>query len=346
MTTAETAPRRTAPRIARKLALQLFVLAIAVHFLLPQLSGLRATGHALTHSTWWVPLGAIGLEALSLLAYAELLRTALLCARSEAPRGLLQRTVVAGLALGRTLPGGTTAALPVIVGTLKSAGLDAAVTTASMAAAGLLSSLVLASLLPIGAALAFATGNIGGHLLGIGALTVAFGALVVGVRPALRHPDAAGGIVERAVGLVARGPLRRRIDPHAAGLAVHRGIEAAGRLANDARGLRTAAAWAAANWFLDAGALTLLACTIGRGTPLGALLLAYVVGQLVAAIPLTPGGIGVVETAMTGALVAAGAPAGAATATVLSWRIVSFWLPILAGLALVPTLHGGRKRSR
>ena len=347
VTAAETraGPRRI-PRIARKVSLQLFVLAVAVHFLLPQLSGLRDTGHALAHAAWWVPLIVVALEAASLLSYAELLRTALLCARSEAPRGFLQRTVVAGLALGRTLPGGTTAALPVIVGSLRGAGLDAAVATASMAASGLISSLVLALLLPIGALLAFASGTTGGSILGIAGLATVLIALIVAVRPILKHPETAGAVVQKIVRGIARGPLRHRVDPEQVGEAVARALMGAGRLASDRRGLTVAGAWATANWLFDAAALTMLAVTIGTGTPLGALLLAYVVAQLAAAVPLTPGGIGVVETAMTGVLVAAGAPAAAATATVLSWRLVSFWLPILVGLALVPTLHGRNKANK
>jgi uncharacterized protein (TIRG00374 family) len=85
-------------------------------------------------------------------------------------------------------------------------------------------------------------------------------------------------------------------------------------------------------------ALTAVAVTVGRGTPLTAILLAYIIGQLAAAIPLTPGGVGIVETAMIASLVAAGAPVAAATATVLGWRLFSYFLPILAGLGLLPTL--------
>jgi uncharacterized protein (TIRG00374 family) len=60
---------------------------------------------------------------------------------------------------------------------------------------------------------------------------------------------------------------------------------------------------------------------------------------LVMALPLTPGGVGVVEATMIGVLVATGSPGGAATAAVLGWRLVSHWLPILVGLAILPTLH-------
>ena len=48
---------------------------------------------------------------------------------------------------------------------------------------------------------------------------------------------------------------------------------------------------------------------------------------------------------MIGALVTAGAPAAAATATVLGWRLVSHWLPIVVGLALLPTVTGRRAGS-
>lgn len=103
--------------------------------------------------------------------------------------------------------------------------------------------------------------------------------------------------------------------------------------------LRTACGWAAANWLLDVAVLVVLAVTVGQGVPLSAILISYVVAQLAAAVPLTPGGVGIVETAMVGVLVASGAPGAAATATVLGWRLISHWLPIPVGLALLPTLR-------
>jgi uncharacterized membrane protein YbhN (UPF0104 family) len=47
---------------------------------------------------------------------------------------------------------------------------------------------------------------------------------------------------------------------------------------------------------------------------------------------------------MTGMLIAAGAPAGEATAAVLGWRLVSHWLPIVVGLLFFPTLVVSRRR--
>jgi uncharacterized protein (TIRG00374 family) len=60
-------------------------------------------------------------------------------------------------------------------------------------------------------------------------------------------------------------------------------------------------------------------------------LLAYTAASLLAMIPITPGGLGLVEAGLTGTLALAGvAPAQAVLATLL-YRLASYWLPILAG---------------
>ncbi len=60
-------------------------------------------------------------------------------------------------------------------------------------------------------------------------------------------------------------------------------------------------------------------------------LLAYTASSLLAMIPITPGGLGLVEAGLTGTLALAGVnPAQAVLATLL-YRLASYWLPILAG---------------
>lgn len=89
---------------------------------------------------------------------------------------------------------------------------------------------------------------------------------------------------------------------------------------------------------MDAAALAMMAVAVGRDVPWAGLLLAYILGQLVAAAPLTPSGVGVVETSMIAALVAQGASGAGAAATVLAWRLISHWIPIVVGLIALPTL--------
>jgi uncharacterized protein (TIRG00374 family) len=61
-------------------------------------------------------------------------------------------------------------------------------------------------------------------------------------------------------------------------------------------------------------------------------LLAYVVSSLLGMIPLTPGGLGFVEAGLVATLALAGVSGGDASAATLAYRLVSFWLPLPAGL--------------
>jgi len=60
-------------------------------------------------------------------------------------------------------------------------------------------------------------------------------------------------------------------------------------------------------------------------------LLAYSAAGIVALLPLTPGGLGIVEASLSGLLILAGVRAGYAVLAVLAYRIASYWLPLLAG---------------
>jgi uncharacterized membrane protein YbhN (UPF0104 family) len=318
------------------------MIALAVYLLLPQLAGIEASATALARARrWWLLPLTLGLEAASLLAYAELVRTVLGTAGQGLARGKLQRATIAGYALGKTLPGGSMAALAVVTTELRGLGLPPATTAASLAASGLLSSVMLALLLPVAVLLTLLTGAGTGPALGLLVLAALVVAVAVAVRPVLRRPEALGSLAERAAARVARGPLRRRIDPAAVGAQVNHAAETLGELAHRPPVLRRAAGWAAANWLLDLSVLAVICATLGPHVPLWGLPLAYVLGQWTASVPLTPGGVGLVESATTAALIAAGVPGGVATASVLGWRVISHWLPILAGYALLATLRAG-----
>jgi uncharacterized membrane protein YbhN (UPF0104 family) len=49
------------------------------------------------------------------------------------------------------------------------------------------------------------------------------------------------------------------------------------------------------------------------------------------AIPVTPGGLGIIEALAATLLVSFGVPRNVATLGVLGWRLVNFWLPIPTG---------------
>jgi len=60
-------------------------------------------------------------------------------------------------------------------------------------------------------------------------------------------------------------------------------------------------------------------------------LLAYAVAGVIALVPLTPGGLGIVEASLSGLLILAGVDASDAFLATLAYRLASYWLPLLAG---------------
>jgi uncharacterized membrane protein YbhN (UPF0104 family) len=62
------------------------------------------------------------------------------------------------------------------------------------------------------------------------------------------------------------------------------------------------------------------------------ILLAYAATAVLALLPLTPGGLGIVEASLSGLLVLAGVPGNRAVLAVLAFRLGSYWIPTLSGL--------------
>ncbi len=73
---------------------------------------------------------------------------------------------------------------------------------------------------------------------------------------------------------------------------------------------------------------------LGADVNIAALAVVQLVGNTVGMAVPTPGGLGAVEAALTAGLTAIGVGTGVAVSSVLLFRIVSFWLPILPGWIL------------
>ncbi len=61
------------------------------------------------------------------------------------------------------------------------------------------------------------------------------------------------------------------------------------------------------------------------------ILLAYAVAGIIGLVPLTPGGLGIVEASLTGLLTLAGLTLSEAVLTTLAYRLASYWIPLLSG---------------
>jgi uncharacterized membrane protein YbhN (UPF0104 family) len=69
----------------------------------------------------------------------------------------------------------------------------------------------------------------------------------------------------------------------------------------------------------------------GYHVPIATLVLGYIIGYLANLLPV-PGGIGVLEGGIAGTLILYGAPAAPATAGVLIYHAISFWVPAGGGM--------------
>ncbi|WNV86298.1 flippase-like domain-containing protein [Umezawaea sp. Da 62-37] len=90
--------------------------------------------------------------------------------------------------------------------------------------------------------------------------------------------------------------------------------------------------YAAANWAADLACLLITSTAFGVGLPLVQVGLVYIGIQLVRQVPISPGGIGVIETSLVAGLVLLGTDEATATAATLGYRMLSCWLVIPIGL--------------
>jgi uncharacterized protein (TIRG00374 family) len=109
------------------------------------------------------------------------------------------------------------------------------------------------------------------------------------------------------------------------------------------RRLAGPAAWSALNWLADAAALWVLFLGFRHWLHPGVLLVGFGVAQVVTALPVSPGGVGLVETGLAATYVAFGVPHGVAIVTVLAYRLASYWLPVAAGVPAY--LRGASRRG-
>jgi uncharacterized protein (TIRG00374 family) len=308
-------------------ALRLLIVALVIEYaLLPQIAGARRSVHLLSGiSPRWLVVGLLA-EALSLLAYARLTQVTL--DAGSVPFRQLLRIDLATLAVSHVVPAGSAVGVGLGYQLLTKVGVPPAKALSGKALQTVGSAVVL-NLLLAGSLLAAIIfyGNNPLYLpiaaAGLTLLVVAGATAVLLVRN------------EQAVAAVATRLARRvpKIDPASVGRLLSTLASTLRRLAADPAFLRRSVGWAAANWLLDAMSLWAFVRAFNHSLGLVGLLVAYGLANVAAALPITPGGLGVVEGVLVPTLVAFSTPADIAVLAVIAYRLVSFWVPIPVGFA-------------
>jgi uncharacterized protein (TIRG00374 family) len=107
--------------------------------------------------------------------------------------------------------------------------------------------------------------------------------------------------------------------------------------------------WDLAFWLCSAASLWVFLAAFGYRAGVDGLIVAFALAYVLAAIPITPAGLGVVEATMIAMLTFFGADRGTATLGVVSYRLINFWLPIPLGALAYLSLQveqGATERRR
>ena len=78
-------------------------------------------------------------------------------------------------------------------------------------------------------------------------------------------------------------------------------------------------------------ALAASVSAFGAGPAFTSIALVYLVGSVLSSAAPTPGGIGAVEATLIAGLTSAGMPSTVAVASVILFRVTTFWIPLVPG---------------
>jgi uncharacterized membrane protein YbhN (UPF0104 family) len=304
-------------RLLRRL-LTVAVLAICVITVLLAVPDLRPVAGEIADMNPGLVAAALGLELASCLSFVVIFRLFF----KPIPRTVAREMAWSQLGSGALLPGGGVGSLAVGGWLLHLAGMSAQQIVRRSSGLFFLTSAI--NVITLAAA---------GLLLLLGITDGPHDILRAGL-PVL----AALGAIVLALGLPS---LTRRVSgkhPNAAWLNdIGVGIP-------DARHALTHPSWrllgALGYLLFDIAVLWTTFAAVGPLPPLAPLIVAYLAGYLANAIPI-PGGIGVLDSGLVGALTLYGLPVTHAAAAVLVYHAIAFWIPTLGG-----TLAYARLRPR
>jgi len=317
--------RRRLPRPLRRVVAGLVALIVLEYLVLPQVAGARHSLDLLASVSVVDLVAGVLLEAAAIGAYAKLTWAVLPPAHRPSLSRLL-RIDLSTMAASHIIPGGSAAGAGLGYRLLTEAGVGGTDAGFALATQGLGSALVLNVLLWMGLLVSIPRRGFNplyGTAAVVGAVLITTFALAV---VSLTRGE------ERLARVVCRVADRiPMLDGEGVSRVLQRVAHRLRLLGADPALLGRAALWATANWLLDAASLWIFVAAFGHRVALDGLIVAFGLANVLAAIPITPGGLGVVEAVLTSALVGFGTPRGAAVLGVVIYRLVNFWLPIPVG---------------
>lgn len=291
----------------------------------------------LEHLRWGWVVVAVAAEAVSYLALASLQRRLLRAGGVRVPMGPMTGIALAGNAIQNSLPGGLVFYAAYNYRQYRRFGADEVLAGWTLVAFNAVTFVTLSVIAAVGLALALSAGNAYDLVEAILGIAIIAGLIVVAWAERVRVLEHITSLVRLSQRLF-RHPSRDR----SASDVVHGWLDRIGAITPSRGNWARAITMGFGNWIADCACLVLAFMSVGAGVPWRGLLLAYGAGQLATALPITPGGLGVVEGSITVALVTFGGGQASTVAAVLIYRLISFWLllPVGWGSWLVLAIAG------
>jgi uncharacterized protein (TIRG00374 family) len=317
---AQVPPRR---RLLRR-AVWLAITAVSLYLVAPSLIDVFGSWGDLNK---FGPAWLAAMAALQLAALACLWALQHLALRAQGWYAVIT-SQLAGNALSKIAPGGGAVGAALQYRMLVQSGLPPAATVAGLTAVSLL---VFAAVLalPVLAVPAIIRGAVNQSLVQATILgAVVFVALFAAGAVSLasdRPLRWVGRIVQRV-----RNRLRRHAEP-LTGLPSRLVRERDRILGTLGPRWKRALLATIGRWAFDYATLVAALAAVGSQPRPALVLLAFCAAQILAQIPITPGGLGFVEAGLTAMLKLAGVPAGAAVLATFAYRLFSYWLPLPLG---------------
>ena len=315
------------PRIRPfRFTVKMLVFVVLAYFLLPiVVSGFNEAADQIREVNPFLILIGFALELLAFYCYSLLTRAALGTVGESLSRMRLFRIQLSTKALSNIVPGGNAAGSVLGYRLLTLSGVSGPQAGFALATAGIGSAVVLNVIFWIALLVSIPIRGVN-PAYGGAALV---GVVVIGIAAALVF-----GIIEgqsRAVKVIRWIARKVRTDEDRFEAAFRQIGERLEELVSDRVLLRRVVFWAAANWLIDAAALWVFIRAFGGSLDLDALLVAFGLANVLAAIPILPGGLGIVEGTYVTALPGFGIPRRIATPGVAAYRGAQFLFPIVVG---------------
>jgi uncharacterized protein (TIRG00374 family) len=213
----------------------------------------------------------------------------------------------------------------------------------ALTVSGVMSALTFAALMTVGALLVGSTSALLVGLSGAALNAVPVLILLAAVRfaPVRKLLTTVTGAMAKAWSRI----RRRDAASATAGKGIESLLERAGSVHTTPARYALATLHALRTWTCDCLCLAFAIAATGHSFPVHGFLLAYCTAMTAAGFGIVPGGIGVVEATLTGALVGLGLPTARAFPAVLVYRVISLGLVAVTGWAVALRMNNQLRRA-